>query len=87
MISVSDLRRKLFSETKSFSLYLETEIPSLNRDGMISVPNLRRKSFRLYLEMEMETKYFPSLIRDGKNPSLIRDGKFRFYFRLYIETE
>ena len=36
--------------------FLETEFPSLNRDGMISVPNLRRKLFRLYLETEIETE-------------------------------
>ena len=42
------------------------EIASQNRDGIISVSNLRRKSFRLYLEMEIETELFPSRIRDGK---------------------
>ena len=53
---------------------------------MISVSNLGRKLFSLYLETEI-----PSLFRDGNGdrifPSLIRDGKFRLYFRLYIETE
>ena len=30
--------------------------PSLNRDGIISVSNLGRKLFRLYLETEIETE-------------------------------
>ena len=58
MISVSDLRRKLFRRyfrdgTKTeiiSSLFrdgIETAIPSQNRDGIISVSNMRRKSFRL----------------------------------------
>ena len=69
---------------------------------MIFVPNLRRKSFRLYLETEIETEYLPSLIRDEIKsvfdyrrtvPSLNRDVMIfvphlrRKSFRLYIETE
>ena len=82
MISVSNLRRKLFR------LYLETEIiPSLfrngNRDRIISVSNQRRKKSVFDLRRKVRS-LFPSLNRDGmiSVPNLRRK-----LFRLYLETE